>query len=514
MQTESEIPAVLDAPRSSNVEQTESTMQVDSPIVNEATATDENVEEMEVVEEEGGDRSSEIKPAPEIIQQESQEKDTQTDEEKRARKERLKQARNIRFSTGETVHKKASTTDMVIEEIIDHESSTAITTPTRRFSDHNSSSDLEEMVVPDIMEEDDADMLLNIHSDDDDEDETLRESVKGGDSVRAKGDFLENFEIPSLTDISVDDEDELSQDLKTRLSSQRVNQSELSVDPGKFVDPLTGDALTPSSPTESIESLKESSSSSSSSSEEWSDFDSLLSFKTETTKDEDVFHQFEIDLVLSTTKFETVKRSSEKKLSNDAFIIAYDFLNNLINNLVTNFENVKIEHLLNKNVDKFKLHAKISDEVSQYYCEKGANEYLNTKMMEYYRRMKNYRVFSKLPPELSEKEYKRYMEALIQLDYNLHFLAQSKKKNSYLISSVLMDLAYAQNICLQSEESLTEKIKNTLGHKSEYIKRITERELRLMDQKRYEISDTRLDLITRKHTLGRIADVCNIIDFK
>ncbi|KAM8705993.1 hypothetical protein ACLKA7_010314 [Drosophila subpalustris] len=69
-----------------------------------------------------------------------------------------------------------------------------------------------------------------------------------------------------------------------------------------------------------------------------------------------------------------------------------------------------------------------------------------------------------------------------------------------------MDLAYAQSISYYSELHFARKVLATLGHKSDYIRRITERELRLMSDKRNEVSDTRLRLIVGKHTLGRIGE--------
>ncbi|KAL7729567.1 hypothetical protein ACLKA6_007853 [Drosophila palustris] len=84
--------------------------------------------------------------------------------------------------------------------------------------------------------------------------------------------------------------------------------------------------------------------------------------------------------------------------------------------------------------------------------------------------------------------------------------AQTKTKNSYLLASVSMDLSYVDNIVMTTEQHLESLILSVLGNKSEYLRRITERELKLMRKKRDEISDARLNLITRKHTLGKIRE--------
>ncbi|XP_034484653.1 uncharacterized protein LOC117789678 [Drosophila innubila] len=512
MDSETNISALTVAASISHEENTALKFQDNSDVVvEEAPVAYNNVELTEVVAEDCAEGNT----TEATTEQDSQSIDIKAAEVKRAkRKERVRKASSIRFTVEDTDHElddvkkqvhEGSPSDNVIIDLLDTASSTAISTPTRLIRDVTSSSELQDAVVSQIsIEDDEAENLLHYDSDDDNDYDIVQESVMGICSVKAKTDFLQNFEVPSLSDISENDSIETFVHLKSQLSPIIP----VSVDPGKFVNPLTGLSISSSS-TESTECSRQQivDGSSSSLSEEIIDFDEPLDLKGDLNlEDEDIFLNFETNFDLTNVISETWDIHPTVKIKEGGNQIAFEFLHDLIKMVVTNAENMKSEDILNKKLDKWKLYEKLSAEVSNYNYEKSTNDYLNAKVLEYHRRQKNDRVYTKLSPELHERERERYIECLNRLDFNLNMLAEAKKKNAYLISSVEMDLTYVRNISFQSEEYLSNKILSTLGHKSDYMRRITERELRLMSQKRNEISDTRLRLITRKHTLGRIAD--------
>lgn len=223
-----------------------------------------------------------------------------------------------------------SPTDNVIVELIDTVSSTAISTPTRLIRNVNSSSELEDIVASRVsMEESEVVNIFSYDSDDDDDDyDVAQDTVIGICSVKAKTDFLENFEVPSLSDISENDSFEIFDNFKSKLSPVLPGN----VDPGKFVDPLTGLSMT-SSNSETTESSKEIAvvSTSSSVSEDIIDFYEPIDFTIDSTlEDGDIFPQFETNFDLTNNMSELWDTHTTVKMKEVGKQIAREFLSDII----------------------------------------------------------------------------------------------------------------------------------------------------------------------------------------
>lgn len=149
----------------------------------------------------------------------------------------------------------------------------------------------------------------------------------------------------------------------------------------------------------------------------------------------------------------------------------------------------------------------LKEDVQSLRLEKETCNFLNSRMVDYYKRLKNFRLIKALPENLILPEYQRYMEALKWLDHVLNVAKETKRKVSFLMSSVLMDLTYVQNIMMDTEEHLQNIVLKLIGKRSEYLYKVAERELKLIEKKRNEISDERMFLLTRKHTLAQITHV-------
>uniref|UniRef100_A0A6P4FRJ6 Uncharacterized protein LOC108053871 n=1 Tax=Drosophila rhopaloa TaxID=1041015 RepID=A0A6P4FRJ6_DRORH len=121
------------------------------------------------------------------------------------------------------------------------------------------------------------------------------------------------------------------------------------------------------------------------------------------------------------------------------------------------------------------------------------------------KRSRNIRVFQPLSPENEKRFSARYMSALALLDSLKNRVDKAKHKYAIQMNSVILDLHSAQSVASITEERLEDTFRHYLVRPdSEILRRLVDRELRLMATKRNEISDTRLFLITRKHTLGHI----------
>ncbi|TDG51719.1 hypothetical protein AWZ03_001779 [Drosophila navojoa] len=223
-------------------------------------------------------------------------------------------------------------------------------------------------------------------------------------------------------------------------------------------------------------------------------------------EDIDVFLQAQTDAkvyvvheALEQTK--TLKRRQHEELAQITQHFLYEMFDTVVEE-VTNYQNT--EKAKNK-LDKEKIIRKLIELQDKYLFEQEYNAVLNSKMVEYYKRWKNARPFAILSD--SNEHFKKYREALTVLDHRLKVAADTKTRTAFLMSSVSMDLSYIMNIVMGTEEHFDDLVMKTLTtNRSDYMKHVVERELRYMSQLRYEISDTRLFLITRKHTLGRIVD--------
>lgn len=477
----------------------------------EQTEPETQAVEVPVALREGADEA-----ADEKVDEEWDKSGPQTDEEKRAsRKIRLKEKVNLRFRLGESdlvvnVDPDDEQDDEVEGEIT--ESREALPTIDDELPDlsgkQTSAQDMldGEINVDDIFGEDDVD-------DDFDEPE-VREPPKG-DTITAKANFLSYFEMPSLSDIS---EEHAVEEHKAHKTKSLISQISTATDTGKFVNPLTGfeESESTSSSTESskMDDLALDLGGESDDLDiyfmdtDFPDFKDVKHIQLREDDDLEAFVKFKSSFIRDDIVYEDPDEVEAKKQKVEIHKITMDFLYEMFNNVVNEMENLNESTILRNKMDKAKLMTTLIDVTNKYSIEKEINVYINTKMADYFKRMKNYRVFANLDPNTKAKERLRYLESLTLLDHRVLVAAETKKKNAILMSSVLMDLSYVQNISRYSEEHLEEVIMRTLANnKSDFMKRFIEREMRLMGQKRNEISDTRLFLITRKHTLGRIVDV-------
>lgn len=188
-------------------------------------------------------------------------------------------------------------------------------------------------------------------------------------------------------------------------------------------------------------------------------------------------------------------------------IMTIDFLNELISKTV---DHVVAKETISSHyqaLDNEKLINALIQAYHNFIAEQEHNHFLNSKMYEYFKRGHNRRVLLVLEPHINLREYQRYVRALRVLDYWINVAAQTKKRCAFLLSSVTMDLSYVMNIVMCSEEHFEKVVLRTLtANRTDSFRCFVERELRHINQKRCEISDARLFLITRKHTLARIAD--------
>ncbi|XP_046866381.1 uncharacterized protein LOC6646187 [Drosophila willistoni] len=332
------------------------------------------------------------------------------------------------------------------------------------------------------------------------------------DTVQMKTDFLNDFEMPEMSDISESDEAPMTANVLTAISSKISFKDDV----GRFVNPLTGEILISSEssagdvPVEKVEeemALSESSSG-------MLDFDDSDEAPKEIVKTEDgerdgdSFVNFQQGFrYMGEDEGSSSEDKLTKSIKNEVHQITNDFLEELINEVVTKSELLTADNMLRSNCDKQKLIEGILESIETYEIEKSVNFYLNARTCEYYKRQRIQRVFHTLPPAAEYYERRRYKQVLNHLDYVKKRNAEAKRKNAELMCSVLMDLQYATTIVKHSELHLEHTMRHHLiRNNSDSLKRIVERELKAMEHKRNEISDARLFLITRKHSLGRITD--------
>lgn len=372
---------------------------------------------------------------------------------------------------------------------------------------------------PDKYELEDAISLLSLKS--------LR-SMKstrsmGADSVQLKSDFLRDFEIPSLSDISEEHDPEPEQRL-TYLSST----SSMSLrDHGHFVDPLTGDAMPSSESSSSFETasqfgpedqevvspgLKEGSS-------DLSDMPDYPGFPSEVPKPrQEVQVTFEemassFYALQSHVKFEDDDDEGRVK-TQEVENMVKDFVDDLLGKLVAQFEGRLWKNVLRSKCDKKKLFAELLTVTDHYIFEKYTNGLLNARLVEYYKRVRNNRAFGELDQEKETQYFVRYTQALNTVDSLKAHLVEVKHRHARQIHKVILDLHSAQSVASFTEARLEATVRKYLVRPdSDFLHRYVDYSLRLMAAKRNEISDMRLVLITKKHTLGLLQKVSKGITF-
>ncbi|XP_030387119.1 uncharacterized protein LOC115633782 [Scaptodrosophila lebanonensis] len=324
-------------------------------------------------------------------------------------------------------------------------------------------------------------------------------------TVAAKTQFLTDFaELPEMKDIS---EEEIvldtAQSIILKVEEERPTQN---VDVGHFVDPLTG-MQESSSSSESVEvqivtEIVEEEQVQESSELELMPDEIEVPVATEETAEDflDMMAKSFVEFTyVSTTDLES------RRIARENARLANDLLQRIINEVVDRAERIDPKMFALKNLDKSKLMKNLIRELQLFICEKQINENLHSKIIDYCKRTKSFRLLSKNAEQKERVELDRFNSALNSLDHFKKCAAMAKKMNSYLMSSVLMDLAAVRSVAMSTEVDLENTIrKNLIRKDSEFLSRIVNRELRLMNNVRNEISDARYDLLIRKHTLGRL----------
>lgn len=204
----------------------------------------------------------------------------------------------------------------------------------------------------------------------------------------------------------------------------------------------------------------------------------------------------------STTEIEAAKRAIEN------FEVVNTFLMNVIDQAVNTALFIGPGKEFAAKVDNLKLYEILYEAVDNFLITKQFNKDLNIKMAEYYRRVGQHRCYDTLPPKQARMEHDRYKQLLYKLDYLKERAVQTKITFATLMSSVNMDIRYCHSISEAADDSLDQCVRKTLNRKdADHLARTVESELRRMRALRNEISDSRIWLITRQHSLGRILEV-------
>ncbi|EDW11151.1 uncharacterized protein LOC6575704 [Drosophila mojavensis] len=335
--------------------------------------------------------------------------------------------------------------------------------------------------------------------------------------VSFKGDFFQNFYFPSLSDITTESETEEAEEAPAE-EKEPEKETPTVTDTGKVVDPLGGEPRLSEKEEEPAgeeqqaqpQSEEESEQSSSSS----ISFDWPFPLEDEAppppvvdATDYAMEMLIEMDTTLKVVPAASDTELEQLRLERANRQVCVDLLFRLIDDAVEAAEYVDPLKILQSKLDKHKLLAEVHRLLSECLGAKQYNSDLTNKMFDYYRRVGQLRCFDPLPASQERKEYLRHREALTLLDHLKKKAADTKKKYVVHMASVTMDLNYVRKIALTSVDSLENCVRTTLLRKDfEVMPRIVEQELRRMQNLRNEVSDSRLWLITRQHTLGRLIE--------
>ncbi|EDV56183.1 uncharacterized protein LOC6549459 [Drosophila erecta] len=325
------------------------------------------------------------------------------------------------------------------------------------------------------------------------------------DSVQLKTNFLRYFDVPSLSDIS----EEHDPSARSTGANSRISVQDES---GFFVDPTSNMDSGSSSASESLGDMDKEHQAEDAASE--SEVGSL---------DISDIPEFNEPPVISTTTEKQVTMEEFSNLSKVAFTVpevqedltilhALEIravVKELLYDLFEATANISDIHnkqnAIRSKLDKNKLLDRLENVVNSYLFENSTNEMVGNRLIEYFKRNRNVRVFVPLSQEHEKRFHARYMQALALLDNLKYRLDVAKHKHAIQMNRVFLDLHSAQSVASITEQRLEHLFRKHLERAdSDHLRRLVDRELRLMTAKRNEISDTRLFLITRKHTLGHI----------
>ncbi|XP_068147142.1 putative leucine-rich repeat-containing protein DDB_G0290503 [Drosophila tropicalis] len=354
-------------------------------------------------------------------------------------------------------------------------------------------------------------LLLDAVEDEISASETPSDSEQSDDHIRlsfAETIFAALEDMPVLSELSLSvEDDEIAKPSQSIISNNYE-------DTGRFVDPLTGESLHSSSETyiESFTGEVEEYIGDDGESNFTLSLDDLPMDDTPTPtptprlpKDELEYDPNQLNFNLSQTVLRDYSLQSDNldavQVSDQ---IVSDFLQTLLKYVVSEADTAVSKALFTQRLDIVKLHQELQKVVEQHLVEKYRNNALNLKTVKYYRRNEMLRHIEEHSFSFEIKDRHRYFEALLKLDFIRKRAAETKTQSAYLLASVLMELHSAENMSMHLDKRLSDLIYKTIVTKdSELLRKVVEREMRLFNNKRNEVSDLRFHLITKNHTLAR-----------
>ncbi|XP_017077038.1 uncharacterized protein LOC108111910 [Drosophila eugracilis] len=333
------------------------------------------------------------------------------------------------------------------------------------------------------------------------------------DTVQLKSNFLKYFDVPSLSDIS-EEHDPIEQ-----LTNVKSSTSDL-LDQGAFVDPTQEFDSSSKSTIESVVDIEN---------EQQDDFvapdsrdgSSIISDipdfaelpeKPAPTEKVVTIEDFN---ALPRVGFEDVEDEPDPSipLAYEIKMAVQDLLRDILHEATIKSDYQDQENVLRAKLDKTKLLIELQKVTDAYMYEKYTNDMVGSRLVEYYKRSRNNRAFATLSAENEKRYHARYIQALALLDSLKERLDVAKHKHAIQMNRVILDLHSAQSVASITEEQLEHLFHKYLDRPDcDNLRRMVSRELRLMSAKRNEISDTRLFLITRKHTMAHILDKITLLD--
>ncbi|XP_043643646.1 uncharacterized protein LOC122613506 [Drosophila teissieri] len=330
-------------------------------------------------------------------------------------------------------------------------------------------------------------------------------SERDPDSVQLKTNFLRDFDVPSLSDISEEHEpSDQSPDVKSPIGEEH--------DAGFYADPTSNMDSGPSSASESIGDVEEEHQAEGAAPEsevvslDISDIPEFIEPPVLSGPQEKQVTLEEISTLSKVAfSFAEVRIEPAHLLASEIEAVVGELLFDLFEEAAIKSDIHNKECVIRAKFDKSKLLDELQKVVNSYLYERSTNEMVGNRLIEHFKRNRNARVFVALSPENEKRFHGRYMQALAQLDNLKYRVVVAKHKHALQMNRVILDLHSAQSLASITEERLEHLLrKHLVRADSDHLRRLVDRELRLMTVKRNEISDARLFLIIKKHTLGHI----------
>ncbi|EDV37884.1 uncharacterized protein Dana_GF11197 [Drosophila ananassae] len=321
--------------------------------------------------------------------------------------------------------------------------------------------------------------------------------------------------VPHLSDISLGSAVSRRSRRKSSVSAKSLKS--ITGDVGGFKDPTSKrDSDESDSDEEENEEKEESSKSESSldASQLRATQDSMLDSVTMNISDHEVHLETQSHMELGLDDFLNLTRTSQSLSEADTELPNKDhetnmvigtFIEQLVGEVVFLIEHKSPNELLRENLDKLKLIAALEILVNDFLMLKDINSVLNERMVSYCRQNKLLRNIQPLSSEETAVAQLRYNAALQNLGEGLDRVAQVKTEAGLASNKAIISLVHINNVATTTEVHLEGVIRKLLVRpdaETDYLKRMVAKELRLMATVRNEISDTRLFMLTRLHTLA------------